>query len=197
MGLPTDNTGTSSYSNQSQDDLYKRQQQMANYAAAAGGAASLYGQWNSDYHSNDNINVNSPGQEVDVYGKPTYNLGQLQQNIGQIDTSGDSFGGLAKRNLSGSLQGASAGFSAGGPWGALIGGIIGGVGGIVEGYTGASRARKRKQLALSNLRNAQHVYNAHMVQYNQQLAGQSIYEDQQNNQSRDFNIYKFNSPYSG
>lgn len=168
---------------------------MSNYASAAGGAASLYGQWNTDYHKNDNINVNAPGQEVDVYGKPTYNLGQLQQNIGQIDTSGDSFGGLAQRNISGSLQGASAG-SAAGPWGALIGGIIGGVGGIVEGFAGASRARRRKNLAINNLRNAQHVYNAHMAQYNQQLAGQSMYEDQQNNPSRDFNIYKFNSPYS-
>lgn len=175
--------------------LYNQQQKMNQYGSAIAGGASLIGDWNQMQHQNDAINTNAPGQETDAYGKPVYNLGQLQQNINQIDTSQDSFGGIAKANLSGSFKGAAAGASFG-PWGALIGGAIGGIGGIISGFSAGAASRRKKRLAQQSLLQAQKLYNIQMSQYNQQLAGQSMYEDQQNNINRDFNIYKFNSPYS-
>lgn len=178
-----------------QDQLYSQQQKMNQYGSAIAGGASLIDDWSQMQHQNDMINTNVPNHESDAFGKPVYNLGNLQQNINQIDTSQDSFGGIAKANLTGSFKGAAAG-SAFGPWGALIGGAIGGVGGIISGFTAGAASRRKKRLAQQNLFNAQRMYNTQMAQYNLQQSGQQAYYDNLNNSNREFNIYKFNSPYS-
>lgn len=172
------------------EQLYQKQQKYGQYAQVAGGALSLAGQWGMDQHKNDLINTNIPGQETDYTGKPLYSLGSVQQNINQIDTSGPSAGGIA----TGALQGAAAGAAFGGI-GAAIGGFIGGVGSAISGIVGGNAARRKKRLAQQNLLSAQRMYNAQMAQYNTQQAGQQSYQDLLNN-NREFNIYKYNSPYT-
>jgi hypothetical protein len=165
-----------------------KMQKAGQYAQAGGSSLALFGDWYNDTHKYDNYNINGPSSETDAYGRPVYNLQGLEQKIGAIDTSGPTLGSIGKS----AGQGAAAG-SAFGPYGAAIGGIVGATGGLISGLVGSKKAQEKKRQAQMNLLNAQRMYNAQMVGYNNQLAGQSLYGDIMNN-DRSFNLAKFNSP---
>lgn len=163
-------------------------QKTGQYAQAGASSLALFGDWYGNAHKYDNYNISAPGMENDAYGKPMYNLSGLDQKIGAIDTSGPTLDSIGR----GAAEGAAAG-SAFGPYGAAIGGVIGGIGSTISGFIGSDKAKQKKRQAQMNLLNAQRMYNAQMAQYNNQLAGQSLYGDIVNN-DRSFNLMKFNSP---
>lgn len=179
------------------DQLYQQQQQMNQYGAIASQSAGLLGQFYSQAHQNDNINISAPDQQVDMYGKPTYNLGNFQQQISGINTKGASAGQL----LGGAAQGAAIGanpalVAATGGLSIAIGAGVGAVGSAIGGAIGSARATRRKQLAQQSLMAAQRSYNSHMATYNDQQLGQQQYRDDQSPDNRMYNLYKYTTPYS-
>jgi outer membrane lipoprotein SlyB len=154
-----------------------------------GGVVGLAGLVSDQQAPAEAINTNAPSADTDSFGKPAYNLGAFMGETSGIQPYGVT-GGEA---LSGVLQGAGSGFAVGGPVGAVVGGIIGGVTSLFGGSSREDEMKRKKELAQSNIRQAQKLYNSALNSYNSAETAKNSYYNSLNNQKGAQNLYRYNN----
>ena len=155
------------------------------YAIALSGSASIYGELNSMYQNGVNsINPYASPTTFDAYGDPSYNQGNLVQQVGIR-----AKGAQGEDYLSNIGTGALAGMEVAGPWGAVIGGAIGGISTAITGGAKKREMQRRHNLAISNLNAANKLYGTAKTQYFEHQLGMGDYNAKTNNYDRLNNLY--------
>lgn len=155
-----------------------------------GGGIGLFNQFDSMQQQARQINTNAPGSETDSYGRPSYNLGGFAQSVDAIKPQGAQAGEL----LNGAAEGAQAGTAIMPGIGTAIGAGVGFIGSAISGGVRKREEERKKQLAQANLRTAQMQYNSSVMAFQNNVAGQSRYNDLMNTDARFQNIIKANNP---
>ena len=166
--------------------------------AAGGVAASQIAQQEAIVNQANAVQGGMPGQQLDAYGRPIYNLSGLTyaaNNNFKPSHAADTKERF-KNTLSGAQEGAAAGSSAG-PWGMAIGGITGSIFGGFGTHAAQKHRNKiidRKQaIARANLKMAQNNYGSLVQNYNNKQMGQEDYQRISGNQNRLQNLWEVQS----
>lgn len=153
------------------------------------GVTSLASQWDAQQAPARAIQTNAPAGDTNAFGKPEYNLGAFMAETTGIQPFGATGGEIAN----GALTGAATGFAVGGPIGAAVGGLVGGLSSIFGGESREDEMKRKKELAIANIRTAQKQYNAALKTYDMTQTAKESYYNMVNSQKGAQNLYRYNN----
>lgn len=172
-----------------QQEYYKAQQRVGQVGSTVAGGAALLGQYSNIINA-PTPNTIAPSQQLDSYGRPTYNLGQFASDVQSFKPPKTSGGEIAAAAGTGAAAGAAFG-----PYGAAAGAVIGAGGALIGGGIRRRKAERKNNLARRNLFAAQQLYNKGIEGFNMTDIARSQYDAAQNTQGRINNLYTYNNQY--